>query len=172
MAVKVQKITPFLWFDTQAEEAVRFYVSVFAGAPVKSGPSKVVSISRYPEGPLEEPMKGMEGKVLTAVFLLAGQRFMALDGGPVFSFNEAISMHVDCSSQAEVDYFWTKLSAVPQAEQCGWLKDRYGLSWQIVPSVLGKLLNDPDKQKSARVMQAMLQMKKLDISALKRAHTG
>lgn len=172
MAVSVQKITPFLWFDTQAEEAVRFYVSVFAGAPGRAGPSKVVSISRYPEGPLEGPMKGMEGKVLTAVFLLAGQKFMALDGGPVFRFTEAVSLYVDCSSQAEVDYFWGKLSADPKAEQCGWLKDRFGLSWQVVPSILGRLLDDPDKARSGRVMQAMLQMKKLDIAALKKAHAG
>ena len=132
MAVSVQKITPFLWFDTQAEE--------------------VVSISRYPEGPLEGPMKGMEGKVLTAVFLLAGEKFMALDGGPVFRFTEAVSLYVDCSSQAEVDYFWGKLSTDPNAEQCGWLKDRFGLSWQVVPSIL--------------------EMKKLDIAALKKAHAA
>jgi predicted 3-demethylubiquinone-9 3-methyltransferase (glyoxalase superfamily) len=172
VAVNVQKITPFLWFDTQAEEAIRFYVSVFADAPGSAGHSKVVSISRYPDGPLDGPMKGMEGKVLTAVFLLAGQKFMALDGGPVFHFTEAVSLYVDCSSQAEVDYFWSKLSADPTAEQCGWLKDRFGLSWQIVPAVLGKLLNDPDREKSGRVMQAMLQMKKIDIAALKRAHAG
>lgn len=167
-----QKITPHLWFDRQAEEAMGFYVSVFSGSPVKGGNSRILSIHRYPAGPLEGPMKGMEGKVLHGEFELAGQRFMALDGGPQFRFSEALSLYVACAAQEEVDYFWARLSAVPDAEQCGWLKDRYGLSWQVVPSVLGELLNDPDPEKSGRVMQAMLQMKKLDISGLKRACAG
>ena len=116
-------------------------------------------------------MKGMEGKVINGVFELVGQRFMALDGGPLFKFTEAISLYLECATQEEVDYFWGKLSAVPEAEQCGWAKDKYGLSWQIIPAVLGELMSgDPDK--SNRVMQAILQMKKIDIEALKRAHAG
>ncbi len=167
-----QKITPYLWFDKQAEEAMSYYVSVFSGSPGKNGESRILSISRYPEGPLEGPMKGMEGKVLHGVFELAGQRFMTIDGGPLFKFNESLSLFVDCATQKEVDWFWEKLSADPRAEQCGWLKDRFGLSWQIIPAILGELMGDPDPERSGRVMQAMLQMKKLDIEALKRAHEG
>jgi predicted 3-demethylubiquinone-9 3-methyltransferase (glyoxalase superfamily) len=159
----MQKITPFLWFDQNAEEAMQFYTSVFKN-------SKIVSIKRYPEGPLEGPMQGMEGKVLTGIFELEGQRFMALDGGPHFKFTEAISFFVECASQEEVDYYWEKLSADPQAEQCGWLKDKYGLSWQIVPTILSELLNDPDPVKAERVTQAMLQMKKIDIKGLRQAY--
>jgi len=160
----VQKVTPFLWFNDKAEEAVNFYVSLFKN-------SKVVSIKRYPEGPLEGPMKGMEGKVLTAVFELEGQRFMALDGGPFFQPSGAVSFYVECETQEEVDHFWTKLceGGDPQAQQCGWLKDKYGFSWQIIPRTLPELLNDPDKEKSARVMQAMLKMKKIEIKGLKEA---
>jgi predicted 3-demethylubiquinone-9 3-methyltransferase (glyoxalase superfamily) len=167
----MQKITPFLWFDDQAEEAMRYYVSAFSGAPSGGRSAKIVSIKRYPDGPLEGPMKGMEGRVLTGVFELDGLRFYALDGGPHFKFTEAISLHVECESQEEVDYFWRTLGAGgdPQAQQCGWLKDRYGLSWQIVPKVLPALLSDPDAKKSGRVMQALLQMKKLDIALLERA---
>jgi predicted 3-demethylubiquinone-9 3-methyltransferase (glyoxalase superfamily) len=297
----MQKITPFLWFDTQAEEAIKFYTACFKN-------SKIESINRYPEGPLEGPMAGMEGKVLTGVFELAGQRFMALDGGPVFNFTPAISFfvncetaeevdhlwgrlsdggtilmpcqnypfsekfgwtmdryglswqlnlaaraqkitpflmfvgeqhgkaeeaiqlytslfqnsrvehverygagedgeegsvkhalfqlsgqefmvmdsnlehaftfteassfYVECESQEEVDYLWNTLSADPEAEQCGWLKDRYGVSWQIIPAALPELLNDPDPERSKRVMDAMLQMKKIDVEALQRAHAG
>ncbi len=159
----MQKITPFLWFDRNAEEAIQFYTSIFKN-------SKIVSIKRYPEGPLEGPMQGMEGKVLTALFELEGQRFMALDGGPIFKFTEATSFFVECELQEEVDYYWEKLSADPQAEQCGWLKDKYGLSWQIVPTLVSELLNDPDPAKSQNVMQAILQMKKIDIAGLKRAY--
>jgi predicted 3-demethylubiquinone-9 3-methyltransferase (glyoxalase superfamily) len=153
------KITPFLWFDTNAEEAMNFYVSIFKN-------SKIVSITRYPDGPLEEPMKGLEGKVLTGVFELEGKQFMALDGGPVFKFNEATSFYVECEDQAEVDYYWDKLSAVPESEQCGWCKDKFGLSWQIIPKILGELMNDPNPEKASRVTQAMLQMKKIDINKL------
>jgi predicted 3-demethylubiquinone-9 3-methyltransferase (glyoxalase superfamily) len=156
------KITPFLWFDKNAEEAMNFYASVFKD-------SKIISITRYPEGPLEGPMAGMEGKVLTAVFELNGQRFMALDGGPVFTFNEAISFQVDCENQEEVDELWEKLSAVPEAEQCGWLKDKFGLSWQIIPTALPRLMSDPDKAKAKRVTDAMLKMKKIDVAALEAA---
>jgi predicted 3-demethylubiquinone-9 3-methyltransferase (glyoxalase superfamily) len=167
----MQKITPFLWFTSQAEEAMQFYVSIFSGAP-GGGNAKVVSIKRYPDGPLEGPMKGMEGKVLTGVFELCGQRLMALDGGPYFTFTEAVSMHVECKTQEEVDYFWTRLGAGgdERAQQCGWLKDRYGLSWQIIPNALPRLLGDPDPEKSGRVMRAMLQMKKINIAELQRAY--
>ncbi len=160
----MQKITPYLWFDNQAEEAMKFYTSIFKN-------SKIVSIHRYPDEALHEQMKGMEGKVIHGEFELAGQRFMALDGGPLFKFTEAVSLYVECGSQEEVDYFWEKLTAGGGEESmCGWLKDKYGLSWQIVPAVLGELLSDPDPQKSQRVMAAMLQMQKLDIAQLKQAY--
>src|SRR5258708_409204 len=162
----MKKITPFVWFDKNAEEAMNFYVSVFKRF---GKDAKVINIGRYPEGPLEGPMKGMEGKVLTGVFELEGQRFMALDGGPVFKFNPAISLYVDCGTQEEVDGYWKKLSAVPEAEQCGWLQDKYGVSWQIIPKTLPELLNDPDTAKADRVLQAMLQMKKIDVAALQQA---
>jgi predicted 3-demethylubiquinone-9 3-methyltransferase (glyoxalase superfamily) len=170
MPNRMQKITPCLWFDKNAEEAMNFYVSVFKGSPARKANSKIVSLKRYPDGPLEEPMKGMEGKVLTGIFQLEGQQFMALDGGPVFKFNEAISFQVECKDQAEVDYFWKKLSAHPASEQCGWLKDKFGLSWQIIPKVMGKMLSDKDPEKSGRVLQAMLKMKKIDIAGLKQAY--
>jgi len=161
----MQKITPFLWFDKQAEEAMNFYVSILKN-------SKIVSIKRYPEGPSEGPMKGMEGKVLTGVFELEGQRFMALDGGPYFKPSGAVSFYVECERQEEVDYYWSKLSegGDPKSQQCGWLQDKYGFSWQIIPKALPELLNDPDKEKSGRVMQAMLQMKKIDVEKLRKAY--
>jgi len=153
-----QKITPFLWFDNQAEEAVNFYVSIFKN-------SKITSIDRYGEaGP------GPKGTVMTASFELEGQGFMALNGGPDFKFTEAISFFVSCETQAEVDEFWEKLSVGGEKGPCGWLKDKYGVSWQIVPTILGELLNDPDPEKSQGVMKAMLQMKKLDINVLRRAY--
>ena len=153
----MQKITPFLWFDGNAEEAMNFYTSIFRNA-------KVGSISRYGEaGP------GPAGSVLTASFELEGLQFTALNGGPHFKFNEAISFHVACESQAEVDYFWDRLGAGGQIQQCGWLKDKFGVSWQIVPTALPRLLGNPDRAKANRVMQAMLQMKKLDIAALDQA---
>lgn len=161
----MQKITPFLWFDRNAEEAMNFYTSVFKD-------SKIVSITRYPDNAPEGPMKGMEGKVLTGIFELQGQRFMALDGGPIFKFNEAVSFYVECKDQAEVDYYWEKLSAVPESEQCGWLKDKFGVSWQIIPKRMGELMNDPDKEKAGRVTQRMLQMKKIDIAELEKAAQG
>jgi len=152
------KITPFLWFDTQAEEATNLYVSLFKN-------SKILSVSRYGEaGP------GPKGSVMTITFELDGQKFIALNGGPHFKFTEAISFSVDCKTQEEVDEYWSKLSAGGEEGPCGWLKDKYGLSWQIVPTVLGELLSDPDSQKSKRVMTAMMQMKKIDISGLKRAY--
>ncbi len=154
----MQKITPFLWFDGQAEEAMSFYTSIFKN-------SKAGTVTRYGEaGP------GPKGSVLTASFELEGLEFTALNGGPHFKFNEAISFHVSCESQEEVDYFWSKLSEGGQTNRCGWLKDRYGVSWQIVPSVLPKLLQDKNAGKSNSVMQAMLQMDKLDIKRLKQAY--
>ena len=168
----MQKITPFLWFDQQAEEAVNFYVSVFNGAPRRNGGSKIISIARYEKG-LEVPevpgAPEMTGKVLTAVFELDGQRFMALDGGPIFKFTEAVSLYVECEDQREVDYFWSKLSAVHEAEQCGWLKDRYGLSWQIIPKQLGALLGDPNRKKALAAANVMLKMKKIVIADLEQA---
>lgn len=155
----MQKITTFLWFDSQAEEAVNFYVSLFKD-------SKVVSIKRY-----GKEVPGMEGKVLTAVFELNGQKFMALDGGPMFKFTEAVSMFVDCEDQAEVDHLWEKLTADGGEEsQCGWLKDKYGLSWQIIPRELMQLMSDPDPAKAGRVMQCMMQMKKIDVAKLREAY--
>jgi len=167
----MQKIVPSLWFDMECEEAVNFYVDTFNGAPHKKTESKVVTLKRYPEGG-EGPMKDMGGKVLTVIFELAGQKFMALDGGPIFKFNESVSFYVECEDQEEVDYFWEKFSAVPGSEQCGWLKDKYGLSWQIIPKVLGELMSDPDPQRSGRALQAMLQMKKLDVQKLQDAADG
>jgi predicted 3-demethylubiquinone-9 3-methyltransferase (glyoxalase superfamily) len=167
----MQKITPFLWFDNQAEEAMNFYVSVFSGLPAKKAESKIVNIKRYPKGPVG-PMEGMEGKVLTGIFELEGQRFMALDGGPLFKFTEAISLLVEVDTQKELDYYWDKLSAVPQAEQCGWLKDKYGLSWQIVPRGLEKWMSDTDTERSNRAMQAVLKMKKIIIADIEKAYEG
>ncbi|HSX07120.1 MAG TPA: VOC family protein [Candidatus Saccharimonadia bacterium] len=158
----MQKITPSLWFDNNCEEAINYYTSVFKN-------SKIISIKHYPEGIAEGPMAGMGGKVLTGIFELNGQRFMALDGGPIFKFNESVSFQVECEDQEEVDYFWDKLSAVPESEQCGWVKDKFGLSWQIIPKQMGDLLNDPDAEKAGRVLQAMLQMKKIVIADLEAA---
>jgi predicted 3-demethylubiquinone-9 3-methyltransferase (glyoxalase superfamily) len=156
----MQKITPFLWFDNNCEEAMNFYVSVFKN-------SKIVSVTRYGEGG-----PGPKGTVMTGTFELDGQKFMALNGGPHFKFTEAISLFVNCETQLEVDELWEKLSEGGAKSQCGWLKDKYGLSWQIVPTVLGELLSDPDPVKSKRVMEALLQMSKLDIATLKRASEG
>ncbi len=166
-----QKITTFMWFDKNCEEAINHYTQIFAGAPHAQGESKIESIKRYPEGITEGPMKGMDGKVLTAVFWLAGQKFMALDGGPFFKPTGAMSLYIECKDQAEVDYFWEKLGqgGDPQAQQCGWLMDRYGFSWQIIPTALPALLNDSDKGKANRAMQAMLTMKKIDVSKLEAA---
>ncbi len=169
MAEINQKITTFLWFDKDTEEAINFYVDVFNGAPNKRSESKILSIKRY-EGDMEVPEAAkMDGKILTAVFELEGQQFMALDGGPIFKFTEATSFYVDCQDQAEIDYFWEKLSAVPESEQCGWLKDKFGLSWQIVPRRLNELLNSSDKDKANAVTNCMLKMKKLDIAELEAA---
>jgi predicted 3-demethylubiquinone-9 3-methyltransferase (glyoxalase superfamily) len=153
----MQRITPCLWFDTEAEDAADFYVSVFKN-------SQVVSVSRYGEaGPRAA------GTVMTVDFELDGQAFIALNGGPEFPFTEAVSLQVDCETQEEVDRYWSVLSGGGEEGPCGWLKDRYGLSWQIIPVVLTELLNDPDTAKAQRVMAAMLQMKKIDIAALEAA---
>jgi len=166
MANVTQKITPFLWFENNnAEEAMNFYTSIFKN-------SKIVSIEKYPEGSDDPHMKGMEGKVLTGIFELEGQKFMCLDGGPLWKFSGAISFLVDCETQEEIDHLWGKLSADQSAEQCGWLKDKYGLSWQIIPKQLGEYLSDPDKEKAGRAMQAMLQMKKIVIADLEKAYDG
>ncbi|MGP3632949.1 VOC family protein [Streptomyces sp. 24-1644] len=154
----MQKITTFLWFDTRAEEAANFYVSVFGGD------SRVLDVTRYgPAGP------GENGSVMTVSFRLADQEYTALNGGPQFPFTEAISLSVDCADQAEVDRLWDALSEGGETGQCGWLKDRYGLSWQIVPSGLSEALSDPDPAKAERAMKAMLGMQKLDIQALRDA---
>lgn len=156
----MQKITPFLWFDDQAEEAMRHYVSIFRN-------SKVLGVTRYGDaGP------GPKGSVMIAAFEIEGQRFTALNGGPHFKFTEAISFVVNCETQEEVDHFWDKLGEGGQTQQCGWLKDKFGLSWQIVPSVLIELINDPDPEKSSRVTEAMLQMTKIDIANLRQAYEG
>jgi predicted 3-demethylubiquinone-9 3-methyltransferase (glyoxalase superfamily) len=168
----MQKITPFLWFDRQAEEAMNHYVSIFDGYG-KGG--RIVNIQRYPETGLEGPMKGFEGKVLTGEFELAGQRFMALDGGPLFKPSNAVSFLVDCADQAEIDYFWDKLGegGDPDARQCGWLKDKYGFSWQVIPmQQMHQALNEGTPEQIQRATHAMLQMQKLDIAALQKAHDG
>ncbi|HEX6231793.1 MAG TPA: VOC family protein [Jiangellaceae bacterium] len=156
----MQKITPCLWFDNQAEEAALFYTSVFKN-------SRVLDVSRYGEG---APVPA--GTAITVRFELDGQEFMALNGGPHHDFNDAISLYVDCKDQAEVDYFWDRLLDGGEPTQCGWLKDRYGVSWQIIPQALQELLSDPDPDKAQRVMQAMLAMVKIDVDALHRAHAG
>ena len=154
----MQKITPFLWFDTQAEEAMNFYISIFKN-------SKVIGVSRWGEaGPVPK------GTVMSATFELDGQKFMALNAGPQFKFTEAISFFVNCETQEEVDEFWEKLSEGGEKSRCGWLKDKFGLSWQIIPSDLGEMLNDKEPQKSKRVMEAMMQMGKIDIKILKQAY--
>jgi predicted 3-demethylubiquinone-9 3-methyltransferase (glyoxalase superfamily) len=158
----MQKITPFLWFDNQAEEAVNFYVSTFKNSEIRH-------ITRYDEESAKASGKP-EGSVMTIDFQLAGQDFIALNGGPEFKFTEAISFSVDCKTQEEVDEFWEKLSAGGEEGPCGWLKDKYGLSWQIVPRVLVDMLHDKDAEKVKRVTHAMLQMKKLDIAALQQAY--
>ncbi|HZW02284.1 MAG TPA: VOC family protein [Anaerolineaceae bacterium] len=165
----IQKIVPSLWFDQETEEAINFYIATFNGSSHKGGESRIISITRYEKGMEAPGVDQLEGKVITAVFELAGQRFMALDGGPVFQFNEAVSFYVECEDQDEVDYFWNRLSAVPEAEACGWLKDKYGLSWQIVPRQMEELLGSPNRKKALAATNAMLQMKKIVIADLQKA---
>ena len=163
---RIQKITPCLWFDSQAEQAAAFYTTIFPN-------SRIVAVSRYGEAGREIHGRPA-GSVMVAAFELDGQSFTALNGGPVFTFNPAISLQVSCETQDELDHYWEKLSAGGDAtaQQCGWLKDRYGVSWQVGPSVLQVMMTDPDPTKSGRVMTTMLQMRKLDIAALKRAYAG
>ena len=149
----VQKITPFLWFNQNAEEAMNYYVSVFPD-------SRVGHVERYPDESLDPHFQGMNGKVISGEFFLGDQRFMCLDGGLAFVFNEAVSFFVSCADQAEVDYYWSKLSQVPEAEQCGWCKDKFGVSWQIIPANMGELLQTP------AAVQRMMRMKKIIIAEL------
>jgi predicted 3-demethylubiquinone-9 3-methyltransferase (glyoxalase superfamily) len=156
----MKKIIPFLWFDDKAEEAAKFYVSIFKN-------SRIGTVTRYGEsGP------GPKGKAMSVIFQLDGEEYYALNGGPMFKFTEAISLFINCETQEEVDELWEKLSEGGQKSQCGWLKDKYGLSWQVIPTALGKYLQDKDPEKSKRVMQAMLQMTKIDIMKLKQAYEG
>lgn len=148
----MQKITPFLWFDTQAEDAMNFYVSIFKN-------SKVTNV-----------MHGPDGSVMSATFELDGEEFMALNAGPQFKFSEAVSFFIKCETQEEVDYFWEKLSDGGEESMCGWVKDKFGLSWQVIPNALGELLNDPDAEKAQKVMNAMLKMHKINIAELRRAY--
>ncbi len=160
----MQKITPFLWFDNQAEEAAKFYTSIFKN-------SKITDIARYGEAGAKVSGRA-KGSVMTVSFELDGQEFTALNGGPLFKFTEAVSFVVNCKTQKEVDELWEKLSAGGEKSQCGWLKDKYGLSWQIVPTILTEMMEDKDPKRSERVMQAMLKMAKLDIESLKQAYHG
>jgi len=159
-----QRVTPFLWFDDRAEEAANFYVSIFANSRIKS-------VSRYTDE-VSKAAGRPKGSVMTVAFELDGQDFTALNGGPLFKFTEALSLVVNCQTQEEVDHFWTKLSAGGEEVQCGWLKDKFGVSWQVVPTALFELMEDKDPAKSQRVMAAMLKMKKLDIEPLRSAYAG
>lgn len=160
----MQRITPCLWYDDQAEDAARFYVSVFPNA-------RIEAVSRYGDAGREVHGRPA-GSVMTVAFVLDGQDFVALNGGPLFRFNEAISLQIDCKTQAEIDYYWARLTAGgdEQAQQCGWLKDRYGVSWQVVPTDMNAMMRDPDPERSGRVMTAFMNMKKLDLEALQRAY--
>jgi predicted 3-demethylubiquinone-9 3-methyltransferase (glyoxalase superfamily) len=164
--VTTQRITPCLWFADEGEEAARFYTGIFPN-------SRITATTRYSEAGMEVHRRP-PGSVMTVAFELDGQSFTALNGGPVFTFNEAVSFQVNCETQEEIDHYWEKLSAGgdPKAQQCGWLKDRYGLSWQIVPAVMDELFADAESPGAQRAMEAMLGMKKLDIAALRRAHDG
>jgi predicted 3-demethylubiquinone-9 3-methyltransferase (glyoxalase superfamily) len=164
MPISAPKIMPCLWFESQAEEAARFYVSVFEN-------SRIGAISRYAKAGVEIHGKS-PGSVMTVEFEIEGQKFVALNGGPHFKFNEAVSFQIGCQTQEEIDYFWTKLTADGAEGPCGWLKDRYGVSWQVVPAVLPEMLMDSDREKSERVTRAFLQMKKFDIAELERAYAG
>lgn len=160
----MEKITPCLWFDDNAEEAVDFYVSIFKNSRIKK-------VARYGEAGAKASGRPT-GSVMTISFQLEGQDFLALNGGPVFIFTPAISLMVNCKTQKEIDELWKKLSADPDAEQCGWLRDKFGVSWQIVPAIIGKMVADEDTKRADRVMQAVLQMKKLDIQTLEKAYQG
>lgn len=168
----MQKIIPFLWFEKDCEKAIKYYVDTFNNAPHSKKNSKINFIQRFEKG-MEVPEYDQKvGKILTAEFEINGQKFQAIDGGPMFKFSESISLMVDCKDQSEVDYFWEKLSADPESEQCGWCKDKFGLSWQIIPRGLNKLASDKDKKKAKRVINAMLEMKKLVVADLEKAYKG
>lgn len=160
----MQKITPFLWFDDQAEEAAKFYTSVFKN-------SKLGAVSRYEDDESSQRTGRPKGSVMIAEFQIEGQNFIALNGGPMFKFNESVSFVIDCTNQEEVDYYWNKLTADGgQESMCGWLKDKFGLSWQVVPRIVTEMLQDKNREKAERVMQAIFTMKKIDIEALRRAY--
>lgn len=161
----MQKITPSLWFENNAEEAMNYYVGVFPN-------SKINNIDYYPDESLDEHFKGMSGKVINGQFELSGMKFICLDGGPIFKFNEAVSFTVDVEDQEELDYYWERLSHVPESEQCGWCKDKFGMSWQIIPKQLGELMNGDDPEGVKRVTMAMMQMHKLDVAELEAAYAG
>lgn len=167
----MQKITPFLWFDSQAEEAAKFYIKVFSKRKGYSRNSMIKSIAYYEEEGAK-PVKKSKGSVMCVNFTLGGQQFVGLNGGPGFPFTEAVSFVIDCKTQEEVDYFWNKLCEGGEPSMCGWLKDKYGLAWQIVPTILNKLLLDKDVMKARRAMQAMLKMRKIDIDLIKKASAG
>jgi predicted 3-demethylubiquinone-9 3-methyltransferase (glyoxalase superfamily) len=164
MSIAGKQITPCLWFDTQAVEAAKFYCAVFKN-------SKITAISRYPEAG-QEIHKKPPGSVMVVAFELDGQPFTALNGGPQFKFDEAVSFQVMCETQGEIDHYWSALTAGGQEGPCGWLKDKFGLSWQVVANAIPRMMSDPDRAKSARVMNAFMKMKKLDVSALERAYAG
>lgn len=161
----MQKIVPSLWFNKNAEEAMNYYVQVFPN-------SRIVSIDTYPDESLDEHFKGMKGKVINGIFELNGQRFICLDGGPTFTFNEAISFTVDCLNQEEVDYYWDRLSHTPEAEQCGWCKDKFGISWQIIPKQVGEFMGGDDPEGVRRTAMALMKMHKIDIKLLEAAYKG
>jgi predicted 3-demethylubiquinone-9 3-methyltransferase (glyoxalase superfamily) len=168
----MHKPTPSLWFDKNAEAAINYYVDTFNNAPGSLKNSKINSLTKYPTDIPDEHMQGMEGKIINGEFELNGQKFIALDGGPLFKFNESVSFTVMCANQEEVDYFWEKLSAVPESEQCGWVKDKFGLSWQIIPTRLYELMGETDPEKVKKVTMAMLKMKKLVIKDLEEAYNS
>lgn len=161
----MQKIVPSLWFDNNAEEAMEYYVSVFPN-------SKIISKDKYPDESLDEHFRGMSGKIINGQFELNGQKFTCLDGGPIFRFNEAISFTIECEDQEEVDYYWEKLSHVPEAEQCGWCKDKFGISWQVIPKQLGELMRGDDPEGVQRTTLAMMKMHKLVVAELEAAYNG
>lgn len=160
----LQKIKPCLWFDTEAEEAAKYYISIFPG-------SRLIQLFHYSDAG-QSVHKMSPGGVMTVVFELNGQKFTGLNGGPLFRFNEAISLEVSCDTQDEIDYYWSKLAAGGEEGPCGWVKDKFGVSWQVVPTILREMLSDPDEKKTKRVTDSFMRMKKFDINTLKQAYTG
>lgn len=171
--MQLQKITPCLWFDNNCEEAVNFYIDLFNEAPNRNAESKIITLKRHEEGINEPGAEELLGKIMTVVFELSGQSFMALDGGPAFKLTEAISLSIDCEDQAEVDYFWNKLTENGGEEsQCGWVKDRFGVSWQVTPRILMEYMDDSDSERAKRVLNTMLEMQKIIIEDLDKAYRG